>query len=185
MKESFRRLCTGALAAAPMFWTLTTRAEPPGPHDSPGARELAPPAIVEFVESPKSLSVDAVSPKGPTRDGQVDGIFDVTLSGDVTALILLSVDANGRPNGSQWDTVHVPASIGAPANNGSWVLGVEEHGQLRNLPDGRIPLLSGSHSFKLFASNNGWFKPGVSFRLYAVGANGDTVSSPIVAYKSQ
>jgi hypothetical protein len=165
-------------------WAATAMADSPPAHDSP-PHEGGGVVISDFAESAKSLAVDAVSPHGPSRDGQVDGIFDVTVTGDLTELMLLSVDANGRPTGSQWDTIRVPASIGAPGNSPSWVLGLEEHGQLRNLTDGRIPLLSGSHHFKLYASNNGWFKVGVSFRLYAVAANGDVVSSPIVAYKSE
>jgi hypothetical protein len=177
------RLAPLGLLAVSLGWTATAIADAPAPRDQ--STQGGGVVISEFSQNSKSLAVDAVSQRAPTRDGQVDGIFDVTVAGDVTAFVLLSVDANGRPTGSQWDTIHVPAAIGGPGNNPSWILGVEEHGQLRNLTDGRIPLLTGSHRFKLYGSNNGAFKTGVSFRLFAVAANGDVVSSPILAYKTE
>jgi hypothetical protein len=149
----------------------------------PGARALQSPTIGEFVVNDHSLAIDAVSQHAATRDGQTDGVFDATVTGDVIGFVLLTVNQSGVPaGGSQWDTIKVPASIGAPHTFETWVIGVEEHGEMRTLPDGRLPPFSGAHRLKLYMSNNGWFRHGSFFRLYVIGANGDVVPSAILAY---
>jgi hypothetical protein len=188
MKVLIRSLPISLLTAASFLGPATSHADPNVPHEShetPPAHEGRGCAITEFVESPHSLAIDAVSRRAPSRDGQVDGVFDVAVTGEVTALILLTVDPNGRALGSQWDTIHVPQSIGARHDSDTWVIGVEERGRLLNLPDGRIPLLSGPRRFKLYVSNDGSLRTGVSFRLYAVGSDGEVAMSPILDYKTQ
>lgn len=68
----------------------------------------------------------AISP-----DGSPDGVFELTLDGQVNDLVLMTADAQGKPCcGQQWDTI----SIGKPAPAGTlfqnpgdtWVLGIVE-----------------------------------------------------------
>ena len=149
----------------------------------PNARALASPTIGEFAVSDRSLAIDAVSQHAATRDGQTDGVFDATVTGDVIGFVLVTVNQSGVPSGgSQWDTIKVPASIGTLHQFDTWVIGVEEHGEMRTLPDGRLPWLSGTHRLKLYVSNNGWLHHGSFFRLYVIGANGDVVPSATLAY---
>jgi hypothetical protein len=150
----------------------------------PNMRGVPSPTISDFVVSGQSMVADGVSRNAATRDGEVDGVFDVTVTGQVVAFVLLTVDATGSPSGAQqWDTIKVPASIGAPLNSQTWVLGVEEGRATHNFPDGTIPVLApGPHRLRLYASNSGWFKKGSYFRLYAVGANGVAVASAVLAY---
>jgi hypothetical protein len=153
-------------------------AAPSGPSlDVPG------PTISEFAVDKRSLAIDAVSHNAPARDGQVDGVFDVAVDGEVIGFVLLTVDVSGRPaGGSQWETLHIPATIGAPYPHPGWIIGIEEHGDMRNFPDGRIPMLTGPHKLKLYVSNNGQIRTGSYFRLYALGANGGTTASAVLPY---
>lgn len=149
------------------------------------------PSIYDLAVDPQSLIADEVSKSGdPTADGSADGIIDVIVNGPLVALILLTTDANGVPQGGQqWDTLVsgqiVPADIRAPISSGggTWVLGVQENGVLLNATDGALtPLSAGAHQLKLYAGNSGYFTVGQHFRVYAVAPDGSSIAGPLLVY---
>jgi hypothetical protein len=116
----------------------------------------------------------------PMPDGAPDGVFDTTIPGPVSALVLVTVDASGRACcGQVWDTLAgatpIPASIGTSFSIGAqtWVLGVDVDGRPANAPDGSlVPIGEGCHTLRLFAADSGFFNPGQPYRLFLVGADG-------------
>ncbi len=123
-------------------------------------------------------------------DGRPDGVFDTTIPGPVTALVLVTVNADGRTCcGQVWDTLAratpIPAIIGTEFAIGAetWVLGVEVDGRPANAEDGSlIPIGEGCHSLRLFAADSGFFTPGQLYRLYLVQPDGAVMYGAISSF---
>jgi len=157
----------------------------------PTPPELAGPSIESFGVDPQSLKVDRVShTTSPiTPDGVMDGVFDALVRGPVSAFVLATTDATGKPSGgSYWDTVlgAIPAGIpGLSGGNTPWVIGVQEGGVLPliNNADGSIPILDGGlHQLTLYATTDGSVAPGRNFRLFAIVPGGGIIAGPILTY---
>src|SRR4051812_42809687 len=91
--------------------------------------------------APNAPKVDKVGGHdGPlSSDSANDGVIAVTIDGPVTALAVISVNAQGEPEGGQqWDTIvedqPIPTGWRSGFGHGSetWQLGVEENGKLVN-----------------------------------------------------
>jgi len=150
-------------------------------------------AIYEFSTDTQSLKVDLVSSSATpiSADGRMDGVFDATVRGPVSAFVLASTDANGAPaGGSYWETLvgtqTIPSAIsGLSGASTTWDIGVEENGTLPliNNADGSIPPLSdGVHQLTIYASNDGGIRTGQYLRLFAIDPSGGVAASPVLVY---
>lgn len=138
-----------------------------------------------------ATQVDLVSPGdvGISPDGTTDGTFEITVSGPIDGVILVTTDAAGNPaNGQQWDTLSgadaIPTGLGFAFSSGSqtWVLGVFEGGVLQNDASGHVSLGAGPHALTLVASSSGYFVTGQHFRLYAHATGGAWAGGPVVTW---
>ncbi|MBN2191804.1 MAG: glycoside hydrolase family 30 protein, partial [Polyangiaceae bacterium] len=145
------------------------------------------PSVYELVVNSEIVDADLVSDEEPIADGAIDGVFDVSVRGPFTALVLVTADRYGAPSeGQQWDTLvddqPIPENMGSSYAVGAstWVLGVEEDGVLLNQPDGTLlPLSADVHTLRLYAADSGYFAQGQRFRLYGVTPDGLAVPGPI------
>jgi hypothetical protein len=135
-----------------------------------------------------AVTQDRVQPgdQGLAPDGQPDGELSATGAGAFDALILVTVDANGKPAfGQQWDTLvgqdPIPQGYAFQTGAQTWILGVWENGVRANDNQGRIALPAGPHTLALFAASSGFFNQGARFRLYG-RTNGVWISSNVAPW---
>jgi hypothetical protein len=156
-------------------------------------RDDATPAstILASAVAAESLMVDRVAgADGAIRtDGRNDGAFEVTVNGPLVSLSLLVVNDEGRSSGNQiWDTtvgespIHRELGVTFVRGASTWQVGVFEDGVLQNRPDGSLPALEGRHELRLYASNSGYFRPGVKLRWVLQRPDGTLAGGPVFAY---
>jgi hypothetical protein len=116
-------------------------------------------------------------------------VIAITIDGPVTALAVISVNAQGEPEGGQqWDTVveDQPIPTGWRSNFGhgseTWQLGVEENGKLVNATSGSLSALGpGPHNLTLYVTDSGYFKTGHHLMVLAERPDHTVVKSNIFA----
>ncbi|MBI4668117.1 MAG: hypothetical protein HY747_02845 [Elusimicrobia bacterium] len=156
-------------------------AEPPVVSPPEAPPEAPPPFKQETQASQlrwEGMGADLVSKRdgGLDADGESDGVFSVTLSGPVDSLILTTSDSDGNPmSGQQWDTLSgsndIPDGFQFSYGNTTWILGVQRpDGTIVNLSGGQMPVgtVLPEGTYKLYAGNSQYFKPGVTFALSVI-----------------
>jgi hypothetical protein len=147
--------------------------------------------VTKSAVAPDSHMVDRVSPTDGAikMDTRNDAAFDLTVTGPITALAIITCDAVGKGVSNQiWDslvgTTPIPKGMMVSFGSGSqtWQVGVFEGGELVNNADGTIPALAGTHDLRMYASDSGFFKSGTYFRLIAVLPDGSLTYGPVFAY---
>ena len=150
------------------------------------------PAIVAMSVSDTSMQTDFASKldNGVAPDGALDGAFQLTVTGPLSALILVTTDASGTTCcGQQWDTIvgsgQFPPELKSYATQGSgtWALVVYESGVLLNSSNGSLQTIaSGTHKLTIYGSNSNYFNAGQYFRAYGIGTLEQWVEGPVIAY---
>lgn len=115
------------------------------------------PSMLTAKVSPRSQTIDFLSPDAYRADGTVDEVFDVELA---APLAVQHVFLNGNGGSHQWDTVIGATSIpfgrvyGGHRGDATWHLGVRENGAWITSPQtGALPALSGgAHRLELIAT---------------------------------
>jgi len=148
--------------------------------------------IISMGVAETSLHVDLTGKldNGVAPDGVLDGAFQMTVTGPLSALILVTTDASGTTCcGQQWDTIvgagQFPPELVSPATQGSgtWALVVYENGVLLNSSTGSLQTIaSGTHNLNIYASNSNYFSAGQHFRVWGLGASGEWVQGPTIVY---
>lgn len=110
--------------------------------------------------APGAIKVDKTAGQDGAlvNDSADDGVVAVTVDGPLTALAIVTVDANGPPdNLNHWDTIvesqPMPAGWRCSRSKGeeTWQLGVEERGRMLNAPNGALtPVGPGPHQLTLY-----------------------------------
>jgi hypothetical protein len=131
----------------------------------------------------------SLTDQGLTPDTKLDGTFEITVVGPITALVLLTTNGGGTPAGPhQWDTLvqtdPIPASINSTFTNAGLtpVLGVYDGTTRVNDGNGRISVGAGAHLFTLYASDDGFQKAGQHFRVFACTSATTCFGGPVVAW---
>lgn len=177
MRHAFTLLCLGSLVGC-----APEPAKPP-----PLSSDKGPPAILELKKRDDALKVDKVGPSDGdlAPNGKMDATFDATVRGPILALLL---DAEGDSLW-QWDTYvglqTVPVQMKAlqPKGGLSGGIGVFENGQLLSAKDGQLRIDDDRvHHLVLYVDDNGEFKPGAGFKLYAETADHQVIESQIVTF---
>lgn len=160
---------------------------------APAASASAPPPPApkgkfnSFAVNAQSGKVDKVGNKDGAfkGDGVKDLVFDVELEGPANAILLVSTDGSGQPNGEfNADTFvgdqQLPSELAANLNQGKFTAGlaVYEGDKLLNAKDGGLPMLSdGKHKLTLYISSKD--APKGSYKALATFDNKSmTASSP-------
>jgi hypothetical protein len=147
--------------------------------------------VTKSAVAPDSHMVDKVSPTdGAIRmDTRNDAAFDLTVTGPISGLAIITCDNNGKGINNQiWDslvgTTPIPKGMMVSLGSGAqtWQVGIFEDGQLVNNADGSLPALSGTHDLRMYASDSGFFKSGYYFRLIAVLPDGSLTYGPVFPY---
>ena len=149
----------------------------------------AAPGTIVLAQAPESGKVDRVGPDdGALRpDGVPDVAFVAEGEGPLIALFLVSVDAQGKPDGGyQADTLvgdtMGPVELGArPGGTTSGIGVVEEGNALLNAKDGSLTVLrAGPHRLTLYVAQTATLAAGLKLRLYAQRPDGTLVASAAV-----
>jgi hypothetical protein len=161
-----------------------------GQADAGGADTVA--AIVAMRVAESSMRVDLASKldNGVAPDGYLDGAFQLTVTGPLSALVLVTTDASGATCcGQQWDTVvgagQFPPELNSPATQGSgtWALVAYENGALLNSSSGSLQTIaSGTHNLNIYGSSSNYFNLGQHFRAWGLGTSGEWVQGPTIEY---
>lgn len=125
-------------------------------------------------KSPDSGQVDRVGPDdgGLRPDGVKDLSFVTQVEGPIAAVLLVSVDDQGKPTGHyQADTLigdqPSPAEVGERKGGTTSGIGVYEADKLLNGPDGTLgPVAAGAHKLTLYVAASATLKPGTKLRVY-------------------
>jgi len=180
--------------------SAATSAATPTPSASastPAASASAPPPPApkgkfnSFAVNAQSGKVDKVGNKDGAfkADGVKDLVFDVELEGPANAILLVSTDGSGQPNGEfNADTFvgdqQLPSELAANLNQGKFTAGVAvyEGDKLLNGKDGGLPMLAdGKHKLTLYISSKD--APKGSYKALATFDNKSITASSPVAVK--
>lgn len=132
--------------------------------------------------SPRSQTIDLLSPDVYRADGTVDEVFDVELT---TPLAMQHIFLNGNGGSHQWDTVIGATSIpfgrvfGGNRGDATWHLGVREDGAwITSSQTGALgSLTAGAHRLELIATG---VPDGPGPRTVTVMfVDGTTVTAPV------
>lgn len=173
--------------------TSSATPTPSASASAPAASASAPPPPApkgkfnSFAVNAQSGKVDKVGNKDGAfkGDGVKDLVFDVELEGPANAILLVSTDGSGQPNGEfNADTFvgdqQLPSELAANLNQGKFTAGlaVYEGDKLLNAKDGGLPMLSdGKHKLTLYISSKD--APKGSYKALATFDNKSmTASSP-------
>lgn len=149
----------------------------------------APFKAITLEKAPDSGQVDKVGETDGAlkSDGVNDLAFALSTDGPVKAIFLVAVDANGRSNGRyQADTLigdeEVPKDVAIKWGANTAGLGVSEHGNLVNTPDGSIPALPpGPHSIVLYIAPAKVLTPGTRLRVFVQRTDGTVDAGATIA----
>lgn len=135
--------------------------------------------------------VDRVSIGAAARpDGVQDMVFETAIAGPIASVVLVTSDETGQTCcGQQWDTLvddqQVPTSIGSFYERGgdTWVLGIEQDGELLNEEGGALPEIDADCSaLRLVAGLPPMTLDGLSLRVHVVRPDGSVEAGGFVAY---
>lgn len=142
--------------------------------------------------APDSMKVDKVTGEdGPiATDGAKDGAIALTIDGPVSALMVLTTDKDGKPEGGQqWDTYvkgqKAPAAAKPAYEDGdsTWQVGVFENGKLVNDKTGALtPLAAGPHTLTLYCADSGYFTKDNHFVVFAERPDHTLVRSNVFTF---
>jgi hypothetical protein len=127
-----------------------------------------------LAKSPDSGQVDRVGPDdGALKpDGVKDLSFVVSVDGPVSAIFLVTVDDQGKPNGEfQADTLigssTSPSELGAKPGKGTSGLGIAEGDKMLNAADGSLGELgAGPHKVTVYVAPSPALRAGTKVRVY-------------------
>lgn len=150
-----------------------------------------PAKIESFSLAPESLHVDKIGMRdGALKpDGSLDIVFLARISGPAKSIFISMANEACDPVGgfrasTATGNEPAPAELGGALELGrmSGGIAVEEGGRFLNGDNGSIALTAGTHDVKLYVSNLGTLRDGVTVCAYAVGGDGSLVRSPPLKY---
>jgi hypothetical protein len=165
----------------------------PAPAKNPTGPGVATPnaRIESFSLAPESLHVDKIGMRdGALKpDGSLDIVFLARISGPTKSIFISMANEACDPVGgfrasTATGNEPAPAELGGALELGrmSGGIAVEEGGRFLNGDNGSIALTAGTHDVKLYVSNLGTLRDGVTVCAYALGADGSLVRSPPLKY---
>ncbi|MDB4945186.1 MAG: hypothetical protein JWP97_4720 [Labilithrix sp.] len=151
-----------------------------------------PPTFLSFQVSAQNLNVDRVGLRDGYQkaDGARDLVFELSLTGTVDALFVISTNAKGEPvYGLRADTLvgneEIPTELGGVIDTGKMTVGIgvadARTSAFVNNEVGGLHLPDGRHDLVLYMPNTATLNPGSNVRVY-VKAGDVLYPGPITPY---